>query len=77
MIDPKPAVPKGSAPRVSKSRGRGGPRNRGGPSGQHGKMDSEEIKTRKVFVGGLSPDTTEEILKVSSRVVHMPLAVFV
>lgn len=48
-IDPKPAVPKGGAPRGRKA---GRPR----------EPATAPVKTKKIFVGGLTPDTTQESL---------------
>jgi hypothetical protein len=59
QIDPKPAVPKGSAPRKNRSQQSGQRREtRDQPSGA-------PIKTKKIFVGGLTPDTTQDTLSVS------------
>lgn len=52
-IDPKPAVPKGGAPgRKNKARGR-----------QNQQQNQTAIKTKKIFVGGLAPESNEESLK--------------
>ena len=52
-IDPKPAVPKGG----------GGPRTRkqGNPRSRP-EISTQPIKTKKIFVGGLTPDTSQESL---------------
>jgi len=58
-IDPKPAVPKGgsNAPnsRTGKTRGR--------KQQNHGNGNAAPVKTKKIFVGGLAPESTEEALK--------------
>jgi len=63
-IDPKPAVPKGGVPRgrmkhqhQHQNGGGGG----GGIRHRH-EMSAQPIKTKKIFVGGLTPDTTQDSL---------------
>lgn len=56
-IDPKPAVPKGGAPNSRSSK------NRGRKHQNHGNGNAAPVKTKKIFVGGLAPESTEDALK--------------
>eukprot|EP00039_Didymoeca_costata_P025818 m.14339 g.14339 ORF g.14339 m.14339 type:complete len:538 (+) comp5066_c0_seq1:1455-3068(+) len=60
-IDPKPAVPKGSTPRGNRTQ-KGG-RNNNTPRDVSNAAPLGYIKTKKIFVGGLTPDTSSEMLK--------------